>query len=143
MYLFVYTCVFLVPWTQHPEMGGDLYYREETRSLCKWAYSVSGLQTLAVRFSGLSLGLGNTVCGTLSVLLKMPFESTLLHFTCLPCRNSAYSRNKTILSTKPHTLPNGRGDSMGADATPAELNHSNVKGLEIAPDGEWGGLQCI
>lgn len=62
---------------------------------------------LQLRMHYFGLGSGKAVCGTLSVSLKMPFESTLLHFTCFLCRNSIYSRNKTIQSTKLHILPNG------------------------------------
>ncbi|KAF6130810.1 hypothetical protein HJG60_007788 [Phyllostomus discolor] len=144
MCLSVYTCVFLVPWTQLTEMGEDLYHRWGTRSLCKQAHGVPVLQTLTVRFSGLGFALGKyCVWHPFRTVKKMPSESTLLHFTCLPCRNSAYSRNKTVPSTKPHTLPSGTGDDgVGADASPAELNHSDVAGLEMAPDREWGGLQC-
>lgn len=81
------------------------------------------------------------MCGTLSVLLKMPFESTLLHFTCLPCRNSVYSRNKTIQSTKLHILPDGTAVGVCIDASPNEANHSNTDGSKIALGREWENIQ--
>jgi hypothetical protein len=58
-------------------------------------------------------GLGNAVHGTFYLLLEMPFESTLLHFTCLSCSNSAHSRNEAGQSSKLYTLPNGIGACIG------------------------------
>ena len=99
------------------------------------------MQTLIGHYFGFSFG--NALGGILSVLLKMPFERTLLHFTCLSCRNSAYSWNKTIQSSKLHTLPNRRGVGVCVNARPDESNHSNMEGSKIAlawefPKYRWG-----
>lgn len=100
-------CVFLVSWTQHTDMGEGLYYQEGLRALCK--QGLMGCACRRLRYILLVSVLGTLYGGAPSVLLKMPFESTLLHFTCLPCGNSAYSWNQTAQSTKLHALPNRTG----------------------------------
>ena len=93
-----------------------------------WARpNMLSLRMITVHYFG--FGFGDAPRGTLFVLLKMPSESTLLHFTGLSCRNSAYSWNKTVQNSKLPTLPNGTTLFPTPDVGTCVYRHSVVLNL--------------
>lgn len=133
----VFVCLCVSSFMDMAYRGGEkISITQRVRGLCRnmtWRVTLAAMYTL-FRF-GFWEG---RMWHPLSVLLKMPFESTLLHFTCLLCRNSVYSRNKTIQSTNCTFYQMER---VLTCASPNGPNCSHTEGSKIALGQEWANLQ--